>query len=318
MEPAYVKNLGTIVEAENVDYATGRNLIKGNGADFSKMTARNTAYGRIMLGKDHDFSRNGNWIVEEVIYNLKDIENPVLYLGQGPIYNNPKIATESHRKGNEFLIASRKLVMPEDIQQYGRNWQEAIANLARNEANALKAKKISPLEMLTFELPMHETFEISVDNLAEVEAGKLSNPTYFNNLPKEIQIASVLLKDQIKDYARFLKESGVRKVPFWLVDKNNAKNEKSAFSRALWFWGIDDGSDFDGDGLVYDDRVRGVQGKSDDFPAQKTPSFLVREGAEGVAQKSAYEPIIKEFGITSEKELRKALEIYASLKGKFE
>jgi hypothetical protein len=259
---AYVKDLGTIIEEPNVTYADGRKAIEKRGADFSKMTAKNTAYARNVLGKDHEFSQNGNWIIEEVVYNLKGFENPVLLMVPGPIFHNPKIATDCHKKNKKFELSDERIVFSEDMKQYGKNWEEAISALARNDA--------APLKKLAFKLPAHKTFEIPVEELLGLDTEKLSDPAYFKKLSKEAQVAVVLWKDQTRAYAeKVLKPAGIEKVPFWLVSKDDAKSRKSAFSMELWFWDVDDGSLLDGDGdLDYLNCVRGV-----------------RESAEGNAQK---------------------------------
>ena len=288
MEPTYVKDLGEIVEANSVPYDEGRKILKGVGADVSKMTARNTAYARSVLGKDHEFSRNGNWIVEEVIYNLKGIENPVLLLTPGPVYHNPKIATDYHRNGKEIKLSDKRLAMPEDLKQYGKNWSEAIAKMAKKDY-------ASPLEALAFELPAHKTFEIPVEELLGLNTDRLSDPKYFKNLSKETQVAAVLWKDQTKAYAeKVLKPKGIENVPFWLVSKDDAKSEKSAFSRALWFRYVDGRSVLDGDdSLDYDYGVRGV-----------------RKNAEGGAQKIDENPLLKRYNLSSLDELDKIVDAY--------
>lgn len=64
---------------------------------------------------------------------------------------------------------------------------------------------------------------------------------------------------EARTYGRFLRESGIKKMPFYAVNKNYVNKQSQPFARQLWFRLLGDWSGLDGrDGLL-DARVRGVK-----------------------------------------------------------
>jgi len=66
-------------------------------------------------------------------------------------------------------------------------------------------------------------------------------------------------------YGDFLKDSEINSILVWVIDKDYVKKQNSPFVRQLWFGGLDDRSDLDGDDgdLRDDNRVRGVRSVED-------------------------------------------------------
>lgn len=251
----FINDLGTMQEIFDIPYGIGRQRLEEIGADFSKMTPRNMAFARIQLGTDHYFNQDGNWVVAEIIDNLNGFENPILFLGQGPVYNDPEAATIAHKKlFNRLMFTTSRvplnsvLFIPENLKEYGDKWEEIIINLTKLEAEALENEKINPLEMHTFELPRdtaltippgNKFFMIPVDELITIETEKLSDPSYFNKISKEAQVAAVLFKDQTQSYAeKVLKKAGAKGIQFSMLSKKHSKKRKEAVSEPLWMGGL--------------------------------------------------------------------------------
>lgn len=60
---------------------------------------------RIQQGREHNISKNGNWTREGFIYTPKKI----FLTKNSPIMENPKEATECHRKGVEYCLTDEQI-----------------------------------------------------------------------------------------------------------------------------------------------------------------------------------------------------------------
>lgn len=64
-----------------------------------------------------------------------------------------------------------------------------------------------------------------------------------------------------KAYGEFLRDAGIKEMPFYPIDKNYVNKQSQPFAKQLWFWSLDGKSGLGGDykGLDYVLRMRGVK-----------------------------------------------------------
>lgn len=79
-------------------------LFKENG--LALISAKDLAYARIKLGKDHSVSQNGSWIREGDLYVPRRLagETSIVRLKKSLVIDEPEPAVEAHKKGNEARI----------------------------------------------------------------------------------------------------------------------------------------------------------------------------------------------------------------------
>ena len=235
MNSFYVKNLGDIIDIPYGDYADCRKALDDANANFSKMTARNTAFGRIQLGMDSEFSKIGNMVSEEIIYNVKGVGN-VLYLKAGPIALNPNLATRVYSEGNELALDHPSIKMPNYLKEFGKTWAAALPDFVKTEMEKLNLEKTNPIsDLRAYALPSFS--KVSVDSLAKITIKGLKNVDYFNNLPTPVKPIALLLKDKTSSYAKkILKPNGVNTLK---CDIDFKYINRLTIPRSLWFMGLD-------------------------------------------------------------------------------
>src|SRR3989338_7584625 len=148
----FVKDLGQIYEINNVWYDEGLEKLKEIGASFEKITARNIAFARSNVPIDHHLNQKGNWILEEIVFGLDGIKNPVVVLKNGPVYCNAKKAAGSIKSNCPFYIDKPGLKMPDQTSYLGTRWDVRLATLNKKEMELLKEGRIDPMQLQTFQL----------------------------------------------------------------------------------------------------------------------------------------------------------------------
>jgi len=221
-------------------------------------TAQQVAQARIVGGKEHHVSQYGSWTAENFIY-FPNGKILATYADYSPILKHASEATEAHRNGNEFYIS-----------------KEEVKNL---EEMAKEDSRKKPSEQRVYTFDKTKSYEIPISKFAKDK------------------LARFMFKEDANKYAEFLQKAGITKVPVWLVDRSNIKQQKAPFARPLWFRGLGGRSDLGGNyrDLGYLIRARGVRVASE-------------------ASTHPYVNLIEKYGIKSEKELKSALELYEQAK----
>jgi hypothetical protein len=88
----------------NAPFDEGKQALEKQG--YNIISLEENAKLRIQEGKDAYVSRNGNWVKEDVIY----VPNKGKFLTRNsPIIENPKKATDCHRKGKDFYLTDEQV-----------------------------------------------------------------------------------------------------------------------------------------------------------------------------------------------------------------
>ncbi len=201
-------------------------------AGFRFHSAEQEARARKLSERDSCVNRSGTYVNITHIYQPKDSGIVLIVYGKhNPILANPTEAANAHRNGKEFYVNVDKLT---DLAE-------------RNPKKAIKSGVLAlprPMKKGMFDSSEANPFEVSVDKLAE-------NP-YF----------AFTLRDEAKPYGQFLKSTGIKSVPVYLVNEADTKKESNPFARLLWVVDLDIGSAFYGNVRLLDNgygRVRGVR-----------------------------------------------------------
>ena len=219
-------------------------------AGFRFHSAEQEARARILAGPNSHVSRNGTYVNNAHIYQPKNSGIVLIVDGKhNPILANPTEAANAHRNGKEFYVNVDKLT---DLAE-------------RNPKKAIKSGVLAlprPMKKGMFDSSEANPFEVSVDKLAE-------NP-YF----------AFTLRDEAKPYGQFLKSTGIKSVPVYLVNEADTKKESNPFARLLWVVDLDIGSAFYGNVRLLDNgygRVRGVRSSASAVSASQQNSKEPRE-----------------------------------------
>lgn len=257
MELAYIEKLGVIHEIADVWYDVGLKKLEALGADFTKLTARNTALARIHLPFDHEFNQRGNWVAHEIVFGL-DGMNPVLLLEPGPVFYNPENIAQANKNGQDFYIDNPQLVLPSGIKIFGKQWDEALVALVREEKELLKRREITPFELRTFELPSSENFRIETQELTKIHTDRIKDLDYFYTLSESAQVAVVLFKDQVRRYAEeILLRSLILNMPV-ILPRRGILDKDHPYAQPLWLGSLSIGCGSCIVGCVCGNWMRGV------------------------------------------------------------
>ncbi len=254
-ELGIVKGLGQIYEIDKVWYDEGLEKLRSIGANFEKITARNIAFARNNVPIDHHLNRRGNWIVEEIVFGLNGIKNPVIILKNGPVYCNAKKAAEATKSHGPFYIDEPELEMSDQIRRIESRWDRALTKINKSEMKLLKEGEMNPMQLQTFQLPRNETFRLEVEELVKIDIDKLSDPEYFNSLSGEMQTAAILLKDQVNEYANKVLRKRNIMMPVMILENK----ETRAHAQPLWIGSATPGCGSCIVGCICGNWMRGVK-----------------------------------------------------------
>lgn len=203
-------------------------------------STRDLFLARRIFGKGHPVSTNGAYQAEDFI-NLPKAPNIILIVDRrySPILKDPKGATDAHRKGREYAISS----------------DEALSLMGIAKEDPEEAIKTGVLL-----LPRTKVLsEIPVDE--------------FTKYP----VTRFLGRDQSEQYAKFLKESGIESVPFFVDSEGYVTGQKQPYANKLWVHWLDYWSVLDGYGrILIDCRVFGVS----NLPAKQVANEISQERLE--------------------------------------
>jgi hypothetical protein len=103
----HVKGIGKIYYVE-APFDEEMKLFEENG--LALISAKDLAYARIKLGKDHSVSQNGSWVREGDLYVPERLASKasIVLLRDSLVLDNPSTAVNAHRKGNEAKINEDK------------------------------------------------------------------------------------------------------------------------------------------------------------------------------------------------------------------
>jgi hypothetical protein len=96
----YVKGLGTVLYSEG-PFDETLDELKSYNAEI--ISASQLAFARMQRGKDHSLSENGSYVKEGILY-VPNAEIKRVLLRDSLVLENPKKATEAHRKNQEFFL----------------------------------------------------------------------------------------------------------------------------------------------------------------------------------------------------------------------
>lgn len=168
-------------------------------------SARDLAYSRIQAReRSHLANNNGFWTSNAHIY-APNGEILAVKASDSPLLQSPREATQAHREGREFSIAS------------------SLYNKLRERASDDAAKALSS-GVLLFERPSSAPEHIPIEAL------------------QDHAYARFVFEDQITKYAAFLKDHKIKAVPLYTVPLDHASTQPSPFVRALWVGSLGDDS----------------------------------------------------------------------------
>ncbi|MGH8983989.1 MAG: hypothetical protein ACRDY6_08975 [Acidimicrobiia bacterium] len=156
---------------------TGLAALVEDGASFLDYTARNSAYARRRVPLEHDLNARGNWVAAEIAVGLPGLERPLLVLGPGAVYANPRHARRAYEEGRELDLRQPALELPAEMRQWGASWDVPLARMCRVERQLLARGDASPGELRILELPHVENFFIESEELATLSAATGASTT---------------------------------------------------------------------------------------------------------------------------------------------
>ena len=99
-----IKPTGTESVYIEAPFDKGKKALEDKG--YKLISLHDNALLRIQQGKNHDISRNGNWVREGVLY----VPNKGRFLTKNsPIMDNAKETTACHRKGEDFYLTEEQV-----------------------------------------------------------------------------------------------------------------------------------------------------------------------------------------------------------------
>jgi hypothetical protein len=197
-----VPGVGVVHEIRDSWYDDGLAALAEDGASFLDYTARNSAYARRRVPLEHDLNARGNWVAAEIAFGLPGLERPLLVLGPGPVYANPRHARRAYEEGRELDLRQPALELPAEMMQWGDSWDVALARLCRADRQLLARGDASPGELRVLELPHVENFFIESEELAALDEDALDDAERFAALPPPLRVAALVFGDQGPGYAR--------------------------------------------------------------------------------------------------------------------
>jgi hypothetical protein len=156
-------------EIHDVWYDDGLAALAEEGASFLDYTARNSAYARRRVPLEHDLNARGNWVAAEIAFGLPGLDHPLLVLGPGPVYANPRHARRAYEDGRELDLRQPALELPAEMRQWGDSWDGALTRLCRADREQLARGQARPSELRVLELPHAENFFIESEELAALD-----------------------------------------------------------------------------------------------------------------------------------------------------
>jgi hypothetical protein len=197
-----VPGLGVVHEVRDAWYDEGLAALAEDGASFLDYTARNSAYARRRLPLEHDLNARGNWVAAEIAFGLPGLDHPLLVLGPGPVYANPRHARRAYEEGRELDLREPTLELPAEVRRWGDSWDVALARLCRAEHELLARGEARPSELRVLELPHAENFFIESEELAALDENAGDDLGRFAALAPPLQVAALVFGDQGPRYAR--------------------------------------------------------------------------------------------------------------------
>jgi hypothetical protein len=196
-----VPGLGVVHEIRDAWYDDGLAALAEDGASFLDYTARNSADARRRVPLEHDLNARGNWVAAEIAFGLPGLEHPLLVLGPGPVYANPRHARRAYEEGRE-LDLRQALELPAEMRQWGDSWDVALVRLCRTERQLLARGDATPGGLRVLELPHADNFFIESEELAALDEDVLEDAGRFAALPPPLRVAALVFGDQGPGYAR--------------------------------------------------------------------------------------------------------------------